>query len=451
MLRVQAMIMLGVNCGFGTADVGTLPKSAIDLKSGWVNYPRPKTEMDRRCPLWSETIQAIERANQLCPSPRRPEFAGLVFLNPCGGQWANGRQTGSTLSHDIRRLVRIAGIDAGNGRGFYALRRTFETIGSEALDQAAVDLIMGHCPRADDMAAVYRQRIGDDRLLAVTEHVRRWLFPSVRENYFAQRREIAAGFAQEWIELAGISSDQIRQAIAALRISQTELARSIGVAIDTINRIVRDRKPASEIMKSRLLAFMQQLAEGKPPSPVERNRIHPVIEKPSDVVLSDEAAMALLHVPFTHVELGVLVDCLAASGVTQVKLAKWWGYCGSYYRYLRNSRKPIPARGADRLRVLFGLPSLLPVVEESAVKTREPGKIPIPPEIAALFDREPFESAELKVIINYLRRECGITQTAVCGWLNISTNHLDCMLHRNRSVKIRSALRGMFATEGGAT
>jgi hypothetical protein len=33
---------------------------------------------------------------------------------------------------------------------------------------------MGHA--RDDMASVYRERIEDARLVAVTEHVRKWLF-----------------------------------------------------------------------------------------------------------------------------------------------------------------------------------------------------------------------------------------------------------------------------------
>ena len=55
----------------------------------------------------------------------------------------------------------------------HMIRRTFETIAGERRDQVAVNAIMGHNP--GDMASFYRQRIGDDRLRAVTEHVRRWL------------------------------------------------------------------------------------------------------------------------------------------------------------------------------------------------------------------------------------------------------------------------------------
>jgi integrase len=60
------------------------------------------------------------------------------------------------------------------GLGFYALRHTFKTIGGDSRDQVAVDHIMGH--RRNDMASAYRERIDDARLVAVTEHVRKWLF-----------------------------------------------------------------------------------------------------------------------------------------------------------------------------------------------------------------------------------------------------------------------------------
>ena len=61
-----------------------------------------------------------------------------------------------------------------SGLSFYALRHTFETIAGESRDQVAVDHIMGHA--RDDMASVYRERISDERLIAVTTYVHDWLF-----------------------------------------------------------------------------------------------------------------------------------------------------------------------------------------------------------------------------------------------------------------------------------
>jgi hypothetical protein len=56
----------------------------------------------------------------------------------------------------------------------FALRHTFQTIAGDSKDQVAVDHIMGHA--RDDMASVYRERISDERLRAVTECLRNWHF-----------------------------------------------------------------------------------------------------------------------------------------------------------------------------------------------------------------------------------------------------------------------------------
>ena len=57
--------------------------------------------------------------------------------------------------------------------GFYCLRHTFRTVADQTLDPVACGLIMGHVD--DSMAGQYRERVADERLLKVTEHVRAWL------------------------------------------------------------------------------------------------------------------------------------------------------------------------------------------------------------------------------------------------------------------------------------
>jgi hypothetical protein len=62
---LKAMIMLGVNCGFGDNDCGTLPKSALDLDGGWVDYPRPKNGNGAPVSIvaGNTAVNAIDRIN----------------------------------------------------------------------------------------------------------------------------------------------------------------------------------------------------------------------------------------------------------------------------------------------------------------------------------------------------------------------------------------------------
>jgi len=166
------MILLGINCGFGNSDVANLPKKALDLKAGWIDYPRPKTGIPRRCPLWPETVNALREVIGTRPKPKDGADGGLVFITKYGNCWA--RDTADNpISKEMAKLLETLGVRR-KGVGFYALRRTFETVGGDCHDQVAVDHIMGHA--RDDMASVCRERISDERLRDVTDHVRAWLF-----------------------------------------------------------------------------------------------------------------------------------------------------------------------------------------------------------------------------------------------------------------------------------
>jgi hypothetical protein len=47
-------------------------------------------------------------------------------------------------------------------------------VADAARDPVAIDLIMGHSDPS--MGGYYRERVEDSRLVAVTDHVRSWLF-----------------------------------------------------------------------------------------------------------------------------------------------------------------------------------------------------------------------------------------------------------------------------------
>lgn len=184
---VKAMILLGINAGFGNTDCGNLPQSALDLKRGWIDYPRPKTGIDRRVPLWPETVEALKAAIAQRPKHRDPADADMTFLTIFGQRWTrfdveeskqHGKRVIRAKSDDevckrFGKLLREQGVHR-KGIGFYALRHTFETVAGGCKDQVAVDAIMGHADPS--MGAVYRHGIDDDRLRAVVDHVHGWLF-----------------------------------------------------------------------------------------------------------------------------------------------------------------------------------------------------------------------------------------------------------------------------------
>jgi len=66
--ELRAMILLGINVGYGNTDCTRLEPRHLNLQIGWADFPRPKTGIQRRAKLWPETVQAItawqaERSN----------------------------------------------------------------------------------------------------------------------------------------------------------------------------------------------------------------------------------------------------------------------------------------------------------------------------------------------------------------------------------------------------
>jgi integrase len=165
---MKAMILLGINCGFGNSDCGTLPLSALDLERGWLDYPRPKTGIARRCPLWVETVQALREVIADRPAPKDPADNGLVFLTKYGHSWAVDP---SAITKEFAKILRRLG--SNGSRNFYCIRHTFRTIADAAKDPVAADHIMGH--ETPKMSSVYREQIDDMRLLDVVNHIRTWL------------------------------------------------------------------------------------------------------------------------------------------------------------------------------------------------------------------------------------------------------------------------------------
>jgi integrase len=183
---MKAMILLGINAGLGQSDLASLPIKAIDLAGGWLTYPRPKTGVMRRCPLWPETIEALHEALQHRPTPKDEADVGLAFLTHHGAKWIReGKKAGSEavyfndyIGREFDKL--LMRLKLKQRGGFYNLRHTFRTEAGVSKDERAIDSIMGHS--RGDMGSLYTERIDDGRLQAVASVVREWLWPRAEEG-----------------------------------------------------------------------------------------------------------------------------------------------------------------------------------------------------------------------------------------------------------------------------
>jgi integrase len=174
---MKAMILLGINGAFGNTDVSELPLSAVDVQAGFIEFPRPKTGIKRRVPLWPETVEALKAAMKARPKAKDKADAGLAFLTRHGRRWVRASETVTinSVSLEFGKVMKAAKV-TGTGTGFYGLRGTFRTMADEVADRPAIDRIMGH-ENVLDISTAYRHHIADDRLRAVVDHVHNWLYP----------------------------------------------------------------------------------------------------------------------------------------------------------------------------------------------------------------------------------------------------------------------------------
>lgn len=174
---MRAIILLGINGALGNQDIADMKLSKLPKLKGdvWLDLPRGKTGAPRRFPLWPETIEALKAYLVWRPAAAGRANKDRLFITKNGLSWV--RQEGELRTDSIGTQFAKAKNAAGVARGsFYDLRRTFRTRAASVRDREAIDFVMGHVANANDMGAVYTQWIEDDRVRAVVNHVRQWLF-----------------------------------------------------------------------------------------------------------------------------------------------------------------------------------------------------------------------------------------------------------------------------------
>ncbi len=161
---LKPCILLAINCGLGNKDCCELKWSHVNA-NGFLDFARPKTGVTRRAKLWWQTVMFLDAwkaesagfaGDYICCSPHREKFG----------------VTNTPIAHEFEDLAALAEVER-YGRGFYALRHTYRTVADEVPDQPAIMLTMGHADGS--INGVYRQRIGSERLIAIANHVEKWL------------------------------------------------------------------------------------------------------------------------------------------------------------------------------------------------------------------------------------------------------------------------------------
>lgn len=173
---MRGMILLGLNAGFGNNDCATLPIGAIDWENGWLEFPRPKTGIPRRVPLWPETLKALRFVRSQRKNKRALASNAPLFVTDKGEPWLckRGERHNSLVSIAFRALLDKLAIHRP-GRSFYCLRHVFQTVAETTGDGVAIKRVMGHADHS--ISDTYREAFPDDRLKRVTEAVRVWVFP----------------------------------------------------------------------------------------------------------------------------------------------------------------------------------------------------------------------------------------------------------------------------------
>ncbi|MEX2386585.1 MAG: tyrosine-type recombinase/integrase [Phycisphaeraceae bacterium] len=186
--HLRAMILLAINGGYTQRELAALRLEHVDMPNAIIDHYRGKTETRRVVPLWPETVEAIKASIAERPEPRA-DAGGLLFVTRKGLAWVRDNiradepdESGKanltyrrvdSINLQFRKLCTGAGVEV-DGAGFGRLRHTHRTVSDGANDSNAARRIMGHDAKGIDS----RYIVGHDRdrLQAVVEHVRQWLY-----------------------------------------------------------------------------------------------------------------------------------------------------------------------------------------------------------------------------------------------------------------------------------
>ena len=167
---LKPMILLAVQAGFSPADIANLKLDHVNYdegKSGWINMPRVKTEIDRYFPMLPETAEALKDYVARRPKPARKEDQDYLFLTPSGSRMNPDK---SEFTPWFSALSKQCGLKATA----YWLRHTCQNVAEKGGDMTAVKMLMGHADQS--ISDTYRHEIEDSRMYDVVSAIGSYLF-----------------------------------------------------------------------------------------------------------------------------------------------------------------------------------------------------------------------------------------------------------------------------------
>lgn len=159
-----------MNTGVGNAEIGLRTKDCIEGE--WLADDRVKTGISRRVWLWPETREALAEHHKT--REEQPGQEQMLFLNSYGDAWAPPTHGHCPVTYAFTSLLKKLDLH----RPYYSLgvfRSMLQTISDEMEMPTSSRTMMGHVDSS--ISGAYRQRVSDERLREVSEHVRRWYFP----------------------------------------------------------------------------------------------------------------------------------------------------------------------------------------------------------------------------------------------------------------------------------
>lgn len=173
----MALLLLGINCGFGNMDIGTLKLADVDLDGAMVKHCRSKTGVMRQLTLWPQTVSVLRQYLQYHRGrPAEAQFADRFFIGKFGRPLcyeridADGKfHRSDAIKNRFVRLYKKARLERPYGRGYYALRHFFATqIGICSHDLREVQSVLGH--KNISMQFYYR-RDEREKAIAAQKHI----------------------------------------------------------------------------------------------------------------------------------------------------------------------------------------------------------------------------------------------------------------------------------------